>query len=82
MAPENRTISDLFFFFFRAHRTISDLSRVRKKKKGKNVQFSLLFSEHTDLLGLGGYASPLVSYGQLVFFLLTVLSGYKLTTRQ
>ena len=46
------------------------------------VQFSLLFSGHTGLLGLGGYASPpLVSYGQLVF-LLTVLSGYKLTTRQ
>ena len=33
------------------------------------VQFSLLFSGHTGLLGLGGYASPpLVSYGQLVFF--------------
>ena len=32
------------------------------------VQFSLLFSGHTGLLGLGGYASPpLVSYGQLVF---------------
>ena len=31
------------------------------------VQFSLLFSGHTGLLGLGGYASPpLVSYGQLV----------------
>ena len=46
------------------------------------VQFSLLFSGHTGLPGLGGYASPpLVSYGQLVF-LLTVLSGYKLTTRQ
>ena len=44
------------------------------------VQFSLLFSGHTGLLGLGGYASPpLVSYGQLVF---SVLSGYKLTTRQ
>ena len=46
------------------------------------VQFSLLFSGHTGLLGLGGYASPpLVSYGQLDF-LLTVLSGYKLTTKQ
>ena len=33
------------------------------------AQFSLLFSGHTGLLGLGGYASPpLVSYGQLVFF--------------
>ena len=33
------------------------------------VQFSLLFSGHTGLLGLGGYASlPLVSYGQLVLF--------------
>ena len=33
------------------------------------VPFSLLFSGHTGLLGLGGYASPpLVSYGQLVFF--------------
>ena len=32
------------------------------------VQFSLLFSGHTGLLGLGGYASPpLVSYGQLCF---------------
>ena len=31
------------------------------------VQLSLLFSWHTGLLGLGGYASPpLVSYGQLV----------------
>ena len=31
------------------------------------VQFCLLFSGHTGLLGLGGYASPpLVSYGQLV----------------
>ena len=31
------------------------------------VQFSLLFSGHAGLLGLGGYASPpLVSYGQLV----------------
>ena len=30
------------------------------------VQFFLLFSGHTGLLGLGGYASPpLVSYGQL-----------------
>ena len=30
------------------------------------VQLSLLFSWHTGLLGLGGYASPpLVSYGQL-----------------
>ena len=33
------------------------------------VQFSLLFSGHAGLLGLGGYASPpLVSYGQLVLF--------------
>ena len=33
------------------------------------VQFFLLFSGHTGLLGLGGYASPpLVSYGQLVLF--------------
>ena len=31
------------------------------------VQFSLLFSGHTGLPGLGGYVSPpLVSYGQLV----------------
>ena len=40
------------------------------------VQFSLLFSGHTGLLGLGGYASPpLVSYGQLV---LSVFSVYNI----
>ena len=44
----------------------------------------LCFSRgHTGFLGLGGYASPpFVSYGQLFLNLLTVLSGYKLSTRQ
>ena len=41
------------------------------------MQFSLLFSGHTGLPGLGGYASPpLVSYGQLVFSDFSVYSVF------